>query len=104
MTRYGRNLPVATQLAQLNPSQSRQSGLPRVSKTPEVGRPAPNAVQQVRAEQIRIVYRNALPGVLINVLNASIVTAALWEHLPLSVISTWLIAVVAVALLRGTLV
>ncbi len=57
-----------------------------------------------QSEQIRLLYRNAPAGITVNILSALVVTMVLWHHAPVSLLTSWALAVVLVALLRVLLV
>lgn len=54
----------------------------------------------IRAKQLDLLYRYALTGMTVNVLNAVIVAAVLWAHAPRKLIVAWCVTYIVVALGR----
>ena len=74
---------------------------------PEVRRPAPSDAvghphirAQVRAEQVRTLYRQSVPVLLANVINASILVWLLWSDISQALLVPWLAAMTLMALAR----
>ena len=74
---------------------------------PAVRRPARSAAvgdprirAQVRAEQVRTLYRQSVPVLLANVLNASILVWLLWADISHALLLPWLFAMTLMALIR----
>ena len=55
---------------------------------------------QVRAEQVRTLYRQSVPVLLTNVINASILVGLLWEQASHAVLVPWLSAMALMSLVR----
>jgi PAS domain-containing protein len=60
----------------------------------------PRLAEQVRADQVRTLYRHSAPVLLANVVNAIIVSAVLWSHAPHARLAVWTGCVTAMALAR----
>ena len=60
----------------------------------------PRIADQVRAEQVRTLYRQSAPMVLANVVNALIISVALWSHASHGVLVAWVVAMSLMALGR----
>lgn len=74
------------------------SGEAEASLAPSLG-----TQERTVAEQVRLLYRNGPAGILVNVINACIVTLLLRGLLPLWILLTWLLVVVVIAWLRAVL-
>ncbi|MGC1953063.1 MAG: PAS domain-containing protein [Gammaproteobacteria bacterium] len=55
------------------------------------------------AEQVRLLYRNGPTSIVVNLVNAAIVTVLLWSAMPSGILFSWLAVVVLVAVLRVVL-
>lgn len=60
----------------------------------------PRIRAQVRAEQVRTLYRQSVPVLLGNVLNASILVWLLWDDIAHGLLVPWLVAMALMALIR----
>lgn len=61
---------------------------------------SPGMRERTVAEQVRLLYRNGPTGIVVNLVNAAIVTVLLWNSMPPGILFSWLAAVVLVAVLR----
>lgn len=59
--------------------------------------------QEVRAEQVRLLYRNAPVGILVNVANTIITLVVLWGQIPQHTLLIWVAFMLLVVLGRSTL-
>jgi PAS domain S-box-containing protein len=60
----------------------------------------PRVAEQVRAEQVRTLYRQSTPVLLANVFNAIVISAALWSYAPHARLLAWTGCMTAMALAR----
>ncbi len=58
----------------------------------------------VRAEQVEVIYRQAIPAMLISIAVASLLSAILWDVTPRTKLIAWLAAIIVVALVRAGIV
>jgi PAS domain S-box-containing protein len=83
------------------------SGEPSLVRAPLPPEPPPQRLSQdprvaplVHAEQVRILYRQSVPVLLANVVNALILSAVLWSHSSHDLLVSWTVAMAGMVLWR----